>query len=96
MNSLLWRVIKINQTLFIWQLVLACVNAFLYYLPAFFLQRIVLYLEQLPTAPPTPAGQIPYGYVYSLGLFASLAVAALVDGQMWWGTHLLARSGDRC
>ena len=87
MNSLLWRVIKINQTLFVWQLILACSNAFLYYLPAFFLQRIVLYLEQLPTAPPTPSGQIPYGYVYSLGLLASLAVAALVDGQLWWGEH---------
>lgn len=48
-NALLWRLLVVNSRLFWWQSGLAFTNAFLYYLPAFFLQRLVMFLENSST-----------------------------------------------
>ncbi|SCV71041.1 BQ2448_3803 [Microbotryum intermedium] len=81
MNPLLYRVLSVNRHLFIWQTVLAGINAFIYYLPAFFLHRFVKFLEERNE---TPGGSLRWGYTYSLGLFSVAVLDALVGGQLWF------------
>ncbi|GAA5837596.1 hypothetical protein JCM11251_002021 [Rhodosporidiobolus azoricus] len=98
-NKLLWRVVKLNQGLFIWQASLSVLNAFLYYAPAFFLQQLVAFLENrdspsLPTSPSSPSPnperqETQWGYVYCVGLFASFVVEAVVSGQLWFISNSL-------
>ncbi|GAA5837403.1 hypothetical protein JCM5353_002686 [Sporobolomyces roseus] len=88
-NRLLWRVLIINKKLFIWQSVLACINAVLYYLPAFFLQRIVHFLElreqvKLPEDPDTEYTTSSWGYLFCAGLLISAVAEALIAGQLWF------------
>ncbi|KAI5478748.1 ATP-binding cassette transporter [Pseudohyphozyma bogoriensis] len=84
-NRLLWRVIKINKNLFIWQMALAFITAFLYYLPAYFLQQLVQFLEYVPDrSPSSPPRSLAWGYVYCLGLFTAAVLDALVSGQLWF------------
>ncbi|KAL8277515.1 hypothetical protein RQP46_010070 [Phenoliferia psychrophenolica] len=84
-NKLLWRIVKVNRVLFYWQTVLALITSFLYYLPAFFLQRLVAFLENVPeTEPGAPPRSLAWGYVYCLGLLASALMDAVVSGQLWF------------
>ncbi|GAA6061872.1 hypothetical protein JCM10212_000513 [Sporobolomyces blumeae] len=86
-NKLLWRVVVINKKLFIWQAILASVNAVLYYLPAFFLQRLVHYLERreaVSIPDPEPETSVAWGYLFIAGLFVSAVTEALVAGQLWF------------
>ncbi|GAA5944109.1 uncharacterized protein JCM15063_005316 [Sporobolomyces koalae] len=88
-NRLLWRVLIVNKRLFIIQTALACVNSVLYYLPAFFLQRIVHFLElreqvKIPEDPDTEYTTRAWGYLFCAGLLASSAIEALVAGQLWF------------
>ncbi|KAM0756050.1 P-loop containing nucleoside triphosphate hydrolase protein [Meredithblackwellia eburnea MCA 4105] len=84
-NRLLWRVFKSNKNLFYWQTVLAFITAFLYYLPAFFLQRLIAFLENRPiSAPGEPAPSLAWGYVYCLGLLSAALLDAVISGQLWF------------
>jgi ABC-type multidrug transport system fused ATPase/permease subunit len=56
-------------------------NAVLYYLPAFFLQRLVSFLENRPKG--TDAS-LQWGYVYCVGLLVSAVIEAIVSGQLWF------------
>ncbi|GAA5895239.1 hypothetical protein JCM6882_006625 [Rhodosporidiobolus microsporus] len=82
-NKLLWRVVKLNQGLFIWQASLSVLNAFLYYAPAFFLQQTVAFLED------REGREAQWGYVYCVGLFASFVIEAVVSGQLWFISNSL-------
>ena len=56
------------------------------YLPAFFLQRLVAFLEHVPeTDPGAPPRSLAWGYVFCLGLLASALMDAVVSGQLWFG-----------
>ncbi|SGY80268.1 BQ5605_C008g05343 [Microbotryum silenes-dioicae] len=81
MNPLLYRVLSVNRHLFVWQATLAFINAFIYYLPAYFLQRFVKFLEDRNQ---TPGGSLRWGYTYSLGLFSAAVLDALIGGQLWF------------
>ncbi|GAA6039699.1 hypothetical protein JCM8097_001359 [Rhodosporidiobolus ruineniae] len=81
-NALLWRIVRVNRPLFIIQASLSVLNAGLYYLPAFFLQRLVAFLEERP--PPGETRSMQWGYVYCIGLFASAVFEAIVSGQLWF------------
>lgn len=54
------------------------------YLPAFFLQKLVKFLEV-----PAEGGQRPesyaWGYIFCLGLLGSFLLEALVGNMMWFG-----------
>ncbi|GAA5861561.1 hypothetical protein JCM8547_008073 [Rhodosporidiobolus lusitaniae] len=90
-NALLWRVVRVNRRLFVWQASLAVTNAVLYYAPAFFLQRLVAFLEdrQAQTPDERENGSIQWGLVYCVGLLMSNVVEAVVSGQLWFVSNSL-------
>jgi len=62
-------------------------NSVLYYLPAFFLQRIVHFLElrEVITIPEDPNSEYTsssWGYLFCAGLLVSAVTEALVAGQV--------------
>lgn len=88
-NPLLWRILVVNKTLFFWQAALASLNSVLYYLPAFFLQQIVHFLElreqiTLPEDPNSEYTSSSWGYLFCAGLLVSAVTEALVAGQLWF------------
>ncbi|GAA5841427.1 hypothetical protein JCM3766R1_004081 [Sporobolomyces carnicolor] len=88
-NPLLWRILVINKRLFLWQAALASMNSVLYYLPAFFLQRIVHFLElreqiTIPEDPNSEYTSTSWGYLFCAGLLVSAVTEALVAGQLWF------------
>ena len=66
------RLIKLNSSVLISQITLAAMAAVLFYVPAFFLRRLVAYLEADP-------GRLHrgWGIVYALGLFIGGVVQTL-------------------
>ncbi|BGP39463.1 hypothetical protein JCM10449v2_003413 [Rhodotorula kratochvilovae] len=85
-NRLLYRLVRVNARLFALQVALSVVNAVLYYVPAFFLQRLVRFLEMRGTA---DAQTMQWAYVYVVGLFAGAVVESLVEGQLWFVSNSL-------
>ncbi|KAK4047906.1 hypothetical protein OIV83_005089 [Microbotryomycetes sp. JL201] len=83
MNGLLWRVLKVNKRLFVVQALLAGTDAFLYYLPAFFLQQLVGFLE-VPKSEGDAKQPAAWGYVFCLGLLISYLLEALVGNMLWF------------
>ncbi|GAA6040411.1 hypothetical protein NBRC10512_001368 [Rhodotorula toruloides] len=91
-NPLLWRIVVVNRRLFFWQISLSVINAVLYYVPAFFLQRLVLFLEERPTSPDQ---SLQWGYVYCVGLLVGAVVESLVSGQLWFVSNSMLSTGIR-
>ncbi|GBE87301.1 ATP-dependent bile acid permease [Sparassis crispa] len=73
-----YRLLRVNTYLLSLVIALSSVTAVLFYVPAFFLQRVVSYLESDPLR--TDRG---WGWVYSAGLFFSNAFVHLLTGQLW-------------
>lgn len=61
-----WRIFRVNTQALIMLVVLVSMSAGLYYVPAFFLQRLVAYLEQDPER-----RDRSWGWVFCAGLFFS-------------------------
>ncbi|KZO97554.1 multidrug resistance-associated ABC transporter [Calocera viscosa TUFC12733] len=76
--DLMYRILRVNVTAFVIQIILASVSAVLYYAPALFLQRLIAYLEMDPGREDTR-----WGWVYALGLFLSNSINFLITGQLW-------------
>ncbi|KAA1472498.1 multidrug resistance-associated ABC transporter [Dentipellis sp. KUC8613] len=76
--ELAYRLMRVNSGAFILQMALAAVSALIFYAPPFFLQLLVAYLEADPERKHTE-----WGWVYSIGLFASTASVYLLTGQLW-------------
>ncbi|GJE85249.1 multidrug resistance-associated ABC transporter [Phanerochaete sordida] len=76
--QLIYRLVRNNGAALTVLLFLAAVAAVLFYAPAFFLQRVVAYLEADPGR--TDRG---WGWVFCAGLFCSNAVCQLITGQLW-------------
>ncbi|GAA97476.1 hypothetical protein E5Q_04155.1 [Mixia osmundae IAM 14324] len=86
-NRLMWRLLVVNKELFFAQAILAGITALCYYLPAFFLQKVVHFLEDPAdgsSGADTRREQKRYGYAYCLGLFLSLTVLACLNGALWY------------
>lgn len=66
--ELAWRVLHVNQHALMVQVALAAVTAMLFYAPAYFLRKVVQYLETDPQRNNTS-----WGWFYSVGLFAATA-----------------------
>ena len=89
MNRLFWRLIVINKLAFSLNCGLAFVTAFLYYLPAFFLQKVVAFLE---IAHQVGGNDKALGYAYCFGLFISLVLDALITQQLWYISNCMLAS----
>ncbi|KZT58208.1 multidrug resistance-associated ABC transporter [Calocera cornea HHB12733] len=76
--DLMYRIMRVNLGPFLVQMVLASVSAVLYYAPALFLQRLIMYLELDPNRE-----DARWGWVYALGLFLSNSINFLITGQLW-------------
>lgn len=72
--TLMYRLAKVNSVAFTAQVALATVSALLYYAPAFFLQRLVKFLEVNKSG---EVKDIQWGWVYCAGLFLSNAISFL-------------------
>jgi len=81
-NPLLWRVIVINKHGFGLQIMLALLNSVLYYAPAFFLRKIVFFLEHKES--PDEQQSAAFGFAYCAGLLLSMVLEATVSGQLWY------------
>lgn len=56
------------------------------YLPAFFLKKLVGFLENVPVQQPGDEPRsLAWGYVYCLGLLSAALMDAVVSGQLWFG-----------
>ncbi|KAG9019050.1 hypothetical protein FRB90_007006 [Tulasnella sp. 427] len=78
--ELLYKLFTVNWPTFMLQMGLASVTAILYYVPAFFLQSLVHFLEI------SDAGGKPdasWGWVYCAGLFFSISINYILTGQLW-------------
>lgn len=80
-NRLLWRLLVVNRYAFSLNCLLAFVTAVLYYLPAFFLNLLLQFLE---VANRTESRDKTLGYAYCLGLLLSLILDAIATGQLWY------------
>lgn len=67
-----WRVLYVNREALAAQVALAAVTAMLFYAPAFFLRKVVQYLESDPQRKDTS-----WGWFYSVGLFVATATVHL-------------------
>lgn len=78
--ALLYRLSVVNKGTLALEFVLAAVCACLFYSPAFFLQRLVRFLE-LNDTPEQP--DRAWGWFYCAGLFGANGVTYLLTGQLW-------------
>ncbi|KAI0251186.1 multidrug resistance-associated ABC transporter [Lactifluus subvellereus] len=76
--ELAFRLAYLNRAIFTAQMALAATGAVLYYVPPFFLQKLVRYLETDPER-----HDRSWGWFYSFGMFATTASLHLINGQMW-------------
>lgn len=80
-NRLLWRVLVVNKKAFIMNCTLAFVTATLYYLPAFFLQKVVSYLE---VSNEGKQQNRALGFAYCFGLLLALLLDAITTSALWY------------
>ncbi|KAG8904640.1 hypothetical protein FRB99_001405, partial [Tulasnella sp. 403] len=78
--GLLYKLFRVNWASFALQVTLASITAVLYYLPAYFLQSLVHFLEIKDTGGQTDDA---WGWVYCAGLFFSFATNYILTGQLW-------------
>ncbi|KAF8507555.1 multidrug resistance-associated ABC transporter [Gautieria morchelliformis] len=78
--TLMYRLARVNIVPFTLQISLASIGALLYYAPAFFLQRLVKFLEVNKSG---EAKDIRWGWVYCAGLFLTNALSHLINGHLW-------------
>lgn len=81
-NRLLWRVLVVNKKAFIMNCSLAFVTAMLYYLPAFFLQKVVSYLEVANDGKQQQNRTL--GFAYCFGLLLALVLDAITTSALWY------------
>ncbi|KAF7983210.1 hypothetical protein HWV62_23484 [Athelia sp. TMB] len=70
--------VRLNAPDFITLILLACVVAVLFYAPAFFLQKLVQYVEDDPMREDRR-----WGWVFVVGLLVVNATGHLISGQLW-------------
>ncbi|KAF7972890.1 hypothetical protein HWV62_16688 [Athelia sp. TMB] len=76
--ALVRTLVRLNAIGFIALILLAAVSAVLFYAPAFFLQKLVQYVQDDPLREDRR-----WGWVYVLGLFGVNAIGHFVGGQLW-------------
>ncbi|CAD6589269.1 MAG: hypothetical protein CYPHOPRED_004772, partial [Cyphobasidiales sp. Tagirdzhanova-0007] len=76
--------IVINKVAFVVNCGLAFVAAFLYYLPAFFLRKVVAFLE---VSHQRDSNGAALGYAYCFGLLISLVINAILTQQLWYTSN---------
>ncbi|KAH8986771.1 ATP-binding cassette transporter [Lactarius hatsudake] len=76
--ELAYRLARVNRMAVALQMTLASIGAILFYVPPFFLQQLVKYLETDPER-----HDRSWGWFYSFGIFVGTASIYLVNGQMW-------------
>ncbi|KAI0074080.1 multidrug resistance-associated ABC transporter [Panus rudis PR-1116 ss-1] len=76
--ELLYRMYRENMRPITIVMFLSAICAVLFYAPAYFLRRIVSYIEADPTR-----NDRGWGWVYCAGLFFSNVISRLINGQLW-------------
>lgn len=87
-NRLLWRLLVVNRVTFGLNCLLALITACLYYLPAFFLNKLLKFLE---VSNQVEGKDKAIGYAYCLGLLLSLLLDAIATGQLWYISNCMVR-----
>ncbi|TCD67258.1 hypothetical protein EIP91_000335 [Steccherinum ochraceum] len=76
--TLAYRLFRVNVPTLTLVVVLAAVSAVLCYAPAFFLRKVVQYIEIDPAR-----SDRAWGWLFCAGLFFSNAIYQLIQGQLW-------------
>ncbi|KAH8087167.1 multidrug resistance-associated ABC transporter [Cristinia sonorae] len=76
--ELSYRLVRLNTRILLTIMFLAATSAVLFYAPAFFLRRIVEYIEN-----DVIRSDRGWGWFYCAGLFFSNAICQLITGQLW-------------
>ncbi|KAI0631359.1 ABC transporter type 1, transmembrane domain-containing protein [Trametes polyzona] len=76
--ELAYRLLRVNAPAMTAVIVLAAISAVLFYVPAYFLKRVVQYLE-IDNAREFRG----WGFLFCVALFASHATTQILTGQMW-------------
>lgn len=87
-NRLLWRLLVVNRFAFSLNCLLAFATAGLYYLPAFFLSRLLDFFE---TSHQSQNREKTLGYAHCLGMLLSLVLDAIATGQLWYISNCMVR-----
>ena len=82
-NSLIVRLIKGNAFAFALQVFYCTIAAGLYYAPAFFMNRLLQYLQDLSDGKPVEHG-VKYGVLVVIGMGAAILLLSFVNGQVWY------------
>ncbi|CAO3630134.1 unnamed protein product [Mucor hiemalis] len=93
-SSLFLRLIKANQFAFTAQVLLSIVSSFLYYAPAFFMNRLLQYLQDLSQGIYIENGP-KYGALIVMGMGASILVLGILVGQLWYYASVVLQSRVR-
>ncbi|THU79589.1 ATP-binding cassette transporter [Dendrothele bispora CBS 962.96] len=73
-----YHIAKLNKFVLAAQFLLAAVSACMFYVPAFFMRMLVVYLENDPNRE-----QRGWGWVYAVGLFLSNIFVYMLTSQLW-------------
>ncbi|KAK7463002.1 hypothetical protein VKT23_007584 [Stygiomarasmius scandens] len=73
-----YQILQLNKLTLAAQFLLAAVSACMFYVPAFFMQMLVAYLEKDPARE-----QRGWGWVYVVGLFLSNIFVYMLTAQLW-------------
>jgi ABC-type multidrug transport system fused ATPase/permease subunit len=76
--NLAWQMASINLWALFTLVFFSATSAILFYVPYYFLQRVVRYLENDPDRK-----DIRWGLIYAAGLFTTGVLCSLLTGQLW-------------
>lgn len=91
-NRLLWRLVVVNKLAFFLNCTLAFLTAMVYYLPVYFLNKVVEFLQNDHKH---QHADRRLGYAYCFGLFLALVLDGLGTAQMWYISNCMLASRIR-
>ncbi|KAI8975591.1 hypothetical protein BDF20DRAFT_617319 [Mycotypha africana] len=83
-SSLILRLIRCNGRALCLQGFLALISAWFWYIPAFFINRLLQFLQDYNDGVLKRDHPMQYGFLLVVGMGASLVVAGIVSGQQWY------------
>ncbi|KAI7904063.1 P-loop containing nucleoside triphosphate hydrolase protein [Cokeromyces recurvatus] len=81
-NSLLKRIYRANKKAIIIQVILAFITSCLYYVPAYFVNQLLLLIQSINHG--QDRGLIEKGFVTVISLGASIFILGILTGQLWY------------
>ncbi|KAI8149056.1 P-loop containing nucleoside triphosphate hydrolase protein [Fennellomyces sp. T-0311] len=82
-RGLLYRIYRANRTAIIIQVITAFVSAIIYYCPAFFVNQLLVLIQDMAAGQRLETGMRD-GFLIVMGLGAATVILAVIVGQLWY------------